>query len=66
MLTNVNEHWQHTEYVENEVYEKFRVHSIPITPQVRIESNSQMYKMGGNSIVVQVLEGIFRNLVLKG
>lgn len=25
-------------------------------------SNSQLYKQAGNSIVVQVLEGIFKNL----
>ena len=27
-------------------------------------SNSQQYKMAGNSIVVQVLEGIFKNLFI--
>ena len=28
-------------------------------------SDSQQYKMAGNSIVVNVLEGIFRNLFVK-
>ena len=29
-------------------------------------SNTQLYKMAGNSIVVNVLEGIFRNLLGEG
>lgn len=29
-------------------------------------SNTQLYKMAGNSIVVNVLEGIFRNLIWMG
>lgn len=28
-------------------------------------SNSQLYKMAGNSIVIQVLEAIFRSLFLE-
>ena len=28
-------------------------------------SNTQLYKMAGNSIVIQVLEAIFRNLFLE-
>lgn len=31
----------------------------------RDKSNSQLYKQAGNSIVVQVLEGIFRELFKK-
>ena len=29
-------------------------------------SNTQQYKMAGNSIVVNVLEAIFRNLFMEG
>lgn len=31
----------------------------------RVNSNSQLYKQAGNSIVVPVLEGIFENLLLQ-
>ena len=31
-----------------------------------VVSNSQLYKQAGNSIVVNVLEGILRNLIKKG
>lgn len=30
----------------------------------KVNSNSQLYKQAGNSIVVNVLEGILRNLLL--
>lgn len=31
----------------------------------QVNSNSQLYKQAGNSIVVNVLEGIFNNLFKK-
>lgn len=31
----------------------------------KVNSNSQLYKQAGNSIVVNVLEGILRNLLLN-
>ena len=32
----------------------------------KVNSNTQLYKQAGNSIVVNVLEAIFKNLLLGG
>ena len=50
---------------ENDDYWKARVRLEKVFYNGNDRSNSQMYKMAGNSIVVDVLEGILKNLILK-
>ena len=49
----------------DEAYQKARIALNNKFYKGKDRANSQQYKQAGNSIVVNVLEGIFRNLYLE-
>ena len=44
---------------------KIEVRKFAVEKAAQINSNTQLYKQAGNSIVVNVLEKIFKNLLRK-
>ena len=59
-----NECWRLMGF-SDEAYQKARIALNNKFYKGKDRANSQMYKQAGNSIVVNVLEGIFRNLYLE-
>ena len=52
-------------FVDNHVIKNASFHIEDYEKAAEINSNTQLYKQAGNSIVVDVLEKIFKNLLCK-